>query len=252
MSVIDFNDIWKTYPKKIGDRAHVALSDVSFNLNQGETLGLVGANGAGKSTAIRLLMGFMRPDKGTIRIFDEAPANHHIRHRIGYLPETANFPSNLNIMDMLRFAGRTCLMPADQTATASERWLKLLGLWEARRRPLRNFSKGMQQRANFVLALLNDPDLLILDEPMSGLDPFGRAEIFELILKLNQEGKTIIFCSHILEDVDRLVDKVLVLHKGMNLFCGQVADLMVQQSVDTFVDSFLRIVEKTNESERFN
>ena len=252
MSLIDFNRIWKTYPKKVGDRAHTALSDVSFIVNKGETLGLVGANGAGKSTTLRLLMGFMRPEKGSIRIFNETPANHHIRHRIGYLPETASFPSNLNIMDMLRFAGRTCLMPVEQTTSASEKWLKLLGLWESRRRPLRNYSKGMQQRANFVLALLNDPDLLILDEPMSGLDPFGRAEIFDLIQNLNRQGKTIIFCSHILEDVDRLVDKVLVLHKGKNLFCGRVADLMVKQDAGTFVDAFLKIVGATNESDRFN
>lgn len=252
MPVIDFNRIWKTYPKKVGDRAHTALSDVSFVLKQGETLGLVGANGAGKSTTLRLLMGFMRPDKGTISVFDETPANHHIRHRIGYLPESASFPSNLTIVDLLRFAGRTCLMPAGQIQSESEKWLKILDLWESRKRPLRNYSKGMQQRANFALALLNDPDLLILDEPMSGLDPFGRAEIFDLIQSLNKRGKTIIFCSHILEDVDRLVDKALVLHKGKNLFCGKVADLIVQQHADTFVNAFLKIVETTNDSGRFN
>lgn len=252
MAVIDFSKIWKTYPKKVGDRAHTALSDVSFILSPGETLGLVGANGAGKSTTLRLLMGFMRPDKGTIRVFGETPANHQVRQRVGYLPETASFPSNLNILDMLGFAGRTCLMTAEQIAAASEKWLKRLGLWEARKRPLRNYSKGMQQRANFVLALLNDPDLLILDEPMSGLDPFGRAEIFDLIQQLNQQGKTIVFCSHILEDVDRLVDKVLVLHKGRDLFSGSVADLIARQGADTFVNAFLKIVGSTNGSGQFN
>lgn len=252
MSIIDFDRVWKTYPKKVGDKAHTALSGVSFIVNRGETLGLVGANGAGKSTTLRLLMGFMRPDRGAIHVFNETPANHDIRQRIGYLPETANFPSNLNIVDMLRFAGRTHMMPSEQIAAASEKWLKLLGLWEARRRPLRNYSKGMQQRANFVLALLNDPDLLILDEPMSGLDPFGRAEIFDLIQGLNRRDKTIIFCSHILEDVDRLVDKVLVLHKGENLCCGQVADMIAQQDADDFVNAFLKIVGTQNDARRFD
>lgn len=241
--MIAFNSVWKTYPRKVGAKAHTALSDVTFGLEKGETLGLVGANGAGKSTAIRILMGFLRPDRGTIRIFGESPQNHLIRHRIGYLPETANFPSNLTVLDMLKFSGRTCLMSSRQIAAASEKWLKLLGLWDARKRPLRQYSKGMQQRANFALALLNEPDLLILDEPMSGLDPFGRADITSLIHTLKKEGKTILFCSHILEDVDRLVDRVLILHKGKSLFHGTVADLCTCQSSTDFVDGFLKIVD---------
>lgn len=252
MLVIEFDSVWKTYPKKIGDKAYTALSDASFALNQGQTLGLVGANGAGKSTALRLLMGFMRPDKGSIRVFNETPTHHHIRHRIGYLPETASFPPNLNMLDMLRFTGKTCLMTGAQIVTVSEKWLKVLGLWDARKRPLRNYSKGMQQRANFVLALLNNPDLLILDEPMSGLDPFGRAEIYDLILELKKQGKSIIFCSHILEDVDQLVDNILVLHKGINLFSGKVVDLIAQQNTNSFVNAFLKIVGSKDECGSFN
>jgi ABC-2 type transport system ATP-binding protein len=250
--MIRFDSIWKTYAKQVGVKAHTALSDVSFDLNHGQTLGLVGANGAGKSTTLRLLMGFLRPDKGTITIMGQGPENHLVRQSIGYLPETASFPANLTVLDMLRYCGRTRLMSSLQIAAASETWLKTLGLWDARKRPLRNYSKGMQQRANFALALLGDPELLILDEPMSGLDPFGRADIAALIRKLKQQGKTILFCSHILEDVDRLVDKVLVLHKGRNLFCGQVADLTVQQNADSLVNAFLKIVEKQNERGRFN
>ena len=246
--VIQVNSVWKTYPKQVGEKAHTALSDVSFSLEQGQTLGLVGANGAGKSTTLRLLMGLLRPDRGTIEIMGQSPENHRIRHRIGYLPETASFPANLTILDMLRYYGRIGQMPGEKIAGESERWLNALGLWEARKRPLRNYSKGMQQRANFVLALLNDPDLLILDEPMSGLDPFGRADIFELIQKLKKEGKTILFCSHILEDVDRLVDKVLVLHNGKNLFDGELADLISEYKADSFVTAFKNIVEKKDEN----
>jgi ABC-2 type transport system ATP-binding protein len=252
MAILDFSAVWKTYPKQIGDKAHTALSDVSFSLNQGETLGLVGANGAGKSTTLRLLMGFLKPDKCSIQIYEQRPSNHMLRARIGYLPEVASFPSNLTILDMLRFTGRTCLMTSGQISDASAKWLKTLDLWEARKRPLRHYSKGMQQRANFVLALLHDPDLFILDEPMSGLDPFGRAKIADLIQSLKHDGKTILFCSHILEDVDRLVDNVLVLHEGKNLFHGQVSNLCAQQKVDGFVDAFLTLIDSESKNAKFN
>jgi ABC-2 type transport system ATP-binding protein len=252
-SMIQLRNVWKTYAKQVGEKAHTALSDLTFSLDRGQTLGLVGANGAGKSTTLRLLMGFLRPDKGSMEIMGQPPQDHLVRHRIGYLPETASFPANLTILDMLRYCGRIHLMPGKKIAAESEKWLKNLGLWEARKRPLRNYSKGMQQRANFVLALLNDPDLLILDEPMSGLDPFGRADISRLIQKLKGQGKTILFCSHILEDVDRLVDKVLVLHKGRSLFEGDVAELIARQKADSLVNAFLGIVGVNNdEAGRFN
>jgi ABC-2 type transport system ATP-binding protein len=247
--VIQLDGVWKTFPKQVGEKAHTALSDLSFSLPQGQTLGLVGANGAGKSTTLRMIMGLLRPDKGAISVMGQGPENHLVRHRIGYLPETASFPANLTILDMLRYSGKIFQMPTGHVAAASQKWLHALGLWEARKRPLRNYSKGMQQRANFVLALLNEPDLLILDEPMSGLDPFGRADIFALIQRLKKEGKTILFCSHILEDVDRLVDKVLVLHKGRNLFEGELADLIAMQRADTFVNAFKKIVEADDETE---
>ncbi len=250
--VITFNNISKTYKKNIGDTAHTALCNVSFSLSKGQTLGLVGANGAGKSTAIRMIMGFLNPDEGDIQVYGESPDNHLIRQKIGYLPETANFPSNLNVMDMLRFAGRTCLMSSKQIREYADHWLKLLDLWNVKKRPLRNYSKGMQQRANFALTLLHNPDLLILDEPMSGLDPFGRAAIIDLILRLKQEGKTILFCSHILEDVDRLVDNVLVLHKGKRLFTGKLSTLCAEQKSDSFVDAFLTLVKREDPNVQIN
>lgn len=246
--MIQFDHIWKTYPKQVGSEAHTALQDVSFSLSHGETLGLVGANGAGKTTCMRLLMDFIRPDRGKINLLGgAAPCNHASRRRIGYLPETACFPSNLTVLDMLRFTGATCHMSKSLLTQAIEKWLKLLDLWEVRRRPLRVFSKGMQQRANFAIALVCDPELLILDEPMSGLDPIGRAEIISLIQELKREGRSILFCSHLLEDVDRLVDNVLVLHKGSGLFHGSPSALCEQQQCKLFVDAFLKLV-KTEES----
>jgi len=242
--VIAFQQVSKTYARELGTQAHTALADVSFSLDKGETLGMIGANGAGKSTAIKLLMDFIRPDAGSIAILGQAPAQHAIRSRVGYLPEIANFPANLTVLDMLRFTGSTCNMEQRNVRTASEKWLRRLGLWDARKRPLRNYSKGMQQRANFAIALLNDPELLILDEPMSGLDPIGRADILSLITDLKEQGRSILFCSHILEDVDRLVDRVLVLHKGAKLFEGQPNILAEEQGCPNFVEGYLRLVKE--------
>lgn len=246
--MIVFQNIWKSYTKELFKTPHPALQDISFSLSQGQTLGLIGANGAGKSTCIKLLMDFIRPDNGSISLLNSSPKNHTIRSRIGYLPETANFPSNLTVLDMLHFTGSTSNMPRPDIRTASEKWLRRLDLWDARERPLRNYSKGMQQRANFAIALLNNPELLILDEPMSGLDPIGRADILALIADLKSQGCSILFCSHILEDVDRLVDNVLVLHRGKKIFAGQPTALARQQGTPSFVEGYLRLVEEVTEN----
>lgn len=243
-NVIKFNNVAKTYAKEIGKRGLTALTDLSFSLDRGKTLGLIGANGAGKSTSIRLLMDFIRPDTGTIRLFDQPQGSHHIRKDIGYLPEVANFPKNLTVLDLLRFTAATCGVPPGIQRQRSRELLEMLDLWEARRRPLRNYSKGMQQRANFAIALINDPELLILDEPMSGLDPLGRKKIIDLIGQLKSNGKTILFCSHILEDVDRLVDSILLLHKGKKLFHGSPAELADQEKTPTMAEAFVSRVKK--------
>jgi ABC-2 type transport system ATP-binding protein len=242
--MIEFTNVSKTYTKQIGSVSHAALSNVSFSMKKGETLGLIGANGAGKSTAIKLLMDFIRPDKGSITILDSSPKNHEIRSRIGYLPETANFPANLTVLDLLRFTGATCDVPKNILTQRSHELLNLLDLWEVRRRPLHAYSKGMQQRANFAIALINDPELLILDEPMSGLDPMGRKKIIDLIGQLKDTGKTILFCSHILEDVDRLVDSILLLHKGKRLFLGTPDELAAHENKPSMAEAFVSRVKR--------
>jgi len=242
--MITFQTVSKIYAKEIGAPAHTALAALSFSVAQGETLGLIGANGAGKSTSIKLLMDFIRPDSGTIRLFDGAPGTPHIRQQIGYLPEVANFPANLSVHDLLRFTGTTCAISKELLAERSRELLTLLDLWEVRRRPLRTYSKGMQQRANFAIALINDPELLILDEPMSGLDPMGRKKIIDLIGQLKEAGKTILFCSHILEDVDRLVDNVLLLHKGQKLYHGPPGELAAAEGTATMAEAFVSRIHK--------
>lgn len=242
--MIKFKSVSKVYAKEIGTAAHTALSGLSFSLEQGHTLGLIGANGAGKTTSIKLLMDFIRPSSGTIELFQAAPDAPQLRRRIGYLPEVANFPANLTVLDLLRFTAATCGISKAVRQERGQELLGLLDLWEARKRPLRTYSKGMQQRANFAIALINDPELLILDEPMSGLDPMGRKKIIDLISQLKVKGKSILFCSHILEDVDRLVDSILLLHKGKRLFFGSPAELVAQEGVPTLAEAFVHRVKQ--------
>jgi len=237
--MITFQSVSKAYTKEIGVKAQIALADLSFAVQKGEILGLIGANGAGKSTTLRLIMDFIRPDTGSIQLFDNTPRTPSLRGKIGYLPEMANLPDNLTVLDLLRFTGETCGVPKDIQKARSHELLHLLDLWEVQRRPLRAYSKGMRQRANFALALINDPEVLILDEPMSGLDPMGRKKVTDLIGQLKEAGKTILFCSHILEDVDRLVDNILLLHKGKKLFHGTPGALAAQENKPSMAEAFV-------------
>lgn len=240
---ISFSGVWKTYERELGAVSHPALRGVSFSVLKGETVGLIGANGAGKSTCIRLIMDFIRADRGAVKLSGRSPQESALRRDIGYLPEIASFPASLTILDMLRFVGATHDLSKALLAERSERWLKSLELWDARKRPIRSYSKGMQQRASFVLALVHDPSLLILDEPMSGLDPIGRASISQLIQDLKAQGKTILFCTHILEDVDRLADRLLILHKGEKRFEGTLDELSATFGTGSIVEGFLRSIE---------
>ncbi len=224
--MIRFSDVHKTYPKQINrSPAQHALKGVSFALERGQTLGLIGQNGAGKSTSIRLIMGYMRPDRGELSVLQDGSGSRALRRNIGYLPETSTFPPSLTCMELLHFAGRCCDMPKRLIAERAEKLLQRLGIWQTRDRRLSEYSKGMRQRASFAAALIHDPELLILDEPMSGLDPIGRAEIIDLIMDLRAQGKSILFCSHLLDDVERITEHVAILHQGRVLYDGSIAGL---------------------------
>jgi len=180
---------------------------------------------------------------------DEHPTPATRRH-IGYLPEISSFPPNLTCMELLRFAGRCCDLSKKIIAERSDELLEKLGIHDARHRRLSEYSKGMQQRASFAAALIHDPDLLILDEPMSGLDPIGRAEVIDLIYDLRHQGKSILFCSHLLDDVARITDHVAILHRGNLLYNGAITEVCEQQaaiagktSMD-LQDAFVHVVKR--------
>lgn len=187
-SAIAIDSISKTYIGKKRVRVE-ALKNVSLTVGLGEVFGFLGPNGAGKSTTIKCLVGLMRPTKGTATIMGESIPSIASRRNIGYLPENPSFYDYLSAEEYIRFVGSAFQMPADELTRKSEEVLKLLELWDARKRPIRSYSKGMVQRVGLAQVLVHDPDVFILDEPMSGLDPLGRSLVKEIISDLKRRGK---------------------------------------------------------------
>lgn len=211
---ISLTQISKIYNPGLFKKKVQAVKELSLDVHQGEVLGLIGPNGAGKSTTIRLLLGLIRPDSGRIHFRGKPLAEGTIQREIGYLPENPYLYDHLTLLELLRFCGQTSGLDPAQINKRGQELMAKLNLLEVQKRPLRTFSKGMLQRAGICFALLHDPSIVILDEPMSGLDPIGRKMVFDLVMELKQQGKTIFFCSHILSDVERLCDRIGLMAKG--------------------------------------
>src|SRR3990172_1497626 len=213
MVVISFEKVTKDY--KTGFRKKkTALRDFSLDVREGEVFGFLGPNGAGKSTAIKILLNLIFPTKGRVEVLGKDAADTGVKKLIGYLPENPYFYDYLNPVELLSFAGRTSGIGSRQIKDKAEALLNTIGLWNDRKRPIRSYSKGMVQRVGLALALIHDPTVVILDEPMTGLDPIGRRQFVDLILKLKSEGRTIFFSSHILQDIERVCDRVGILVNG--------------------------------------
>lgn len=212
-SVISFTGVGKSFHHDLTRKAATALHNLNFEVTAGEVFGIIGPNGAGKSTALKILMGFSRADCGQVRICGQGPGDAKSHQMIGYLPENPCLYENLTITDHLCFAARTTDFIGSVSSRIKE-LLALVGLSGEAKLPIRRFSKGMTQRAALAYALFHDPDLLVLDEPMSGLDPLGRQMVVEIMRDYHARGKTILFCSHILTDVERICDRIAIMNKG--------------------------------------
>jgi len=200
-----------------------AVNGLSFETREGEIFALLGPNGAGKTTSIKMILGMLKPDSGSIFFQGNQidPGNdNHYKTRIGYVPENCALYESLTGSEYLNFVGQLHHLDPDIMRTKINRLLQLVGLGEAARKLIRDYSKGMKQRILIVSALLHDPDLLILDEPFSGLDASAVLMFKELLREEVKKEKTVIFCSHILEVVERLVDRILVIHNGRALVTG--------------------------------
>lgn len=213
MNAIEIKGLSKQFVGKKRQKVE-ALKGLTLQIEQGEVFGFLGPNGAGKSTTIKCLMGLIRPTSGTASIMGEPIGSEASRRNVGYLPENPAFYDYLTAEEYLQFVGKTFKMPDALLTRRSAEVLKQLELWDARKRPIRGYSKGMVQRVGLAQVLIHDPDVYILDEPMSGLDPIGRALVKEIIVDLKKRGKSVFFSTHITDDVEKVCDRVGILLHG--------------------------------------
>lgn len=212
-----------------------ALDDLSLTIEKGEVFGLLGPNGSGKSTTIKLLLGLIFPTAGSASILGYPAGSTAINERIGFLPEESYLYRFLNGEETLKFYGRLFKIPGRELKRRVPELLDIVGLdAKARKRKLREYSKGMARRIGLAQALINNPDLILLDEPTTGLDPIGTREMKDLILSLKQRGKTVLLCSHLLYDVQDVCDRITILFKGKMQTLGEVRDLLQVKDITQF------------------
>ena len=226
MAVVRTDRLTKDFPVGFWRSApHRALDALTFEIPTGGVFGLLGHNGAGKTTTLKLLVDLLRPTSGAAEVLGRPAGDVEARRRLGFLPEHPTFYDYLTGEELVGYAAGLFGFQGDDRRQRVARVLDRAGIGADRRRPLRQYSKGMIQRIGLAQALVNDPELVILDEPMSGLDPLGRREVRELILELRDQGRTILFSSHILSDAELLCSRVGILSKGRLVKSGTLADL---------------------------
>ncbi len=233
--VIDVRDLRAAYGK--GGKRVEAVRGISFSVRAGECVGFIGANGAGKSTTLKILMGFRFPDAGSATVFGEAAGSTASRRRIGYLPEVALYYPFMKARELLELYGGLSGLDRGELRDRIPAILDKVGLRGKGESLLRTFSKGMQQRLGIAQSLIAEPDLLIFDELSSGLDPLGRHDLRDILLGLKAAGRTVFFSSHELGEVESLCDRVIMIHKGRILRDAPLADLL-RESGDQSLEAF--------------
>ena len=224
---LDVRGLVKTYRTGLfRKRSRAALKGLDLKMERGEILGYLGPNGSGKTTTLKILMGLVFPDAGTATILGFRVGDSRWKRRVGYLPEQPYFYDYLTAREYLDYAGRLFGMAALARRERAAHLLELVGLRRSEGIPLRRFSKGMIQRVGIAQALINDPELVILDEPMSGLDPIGRRLVRDIILELKAQGKAVLFSTHILSDAEALCDRVAFLRGGELMRVGDLAGIL--------------------------
>jgi ABC-2 type transport system ATP-binding protein len=208
---------------------HVAVDALSLDVPGGVLFGLLGPNGAGKTTTIRVIMNIFAPDEGTVRLFGAPGTGHDHSARIGFLPEERGLYPKMHVLDVLVFLAETKGVGRRAARARAAEWLERLGLGDWRLRKVSDLSKGMQQKVQFIATVLHDPDLVILDEPFSGLDPVNADVVRETMLELKRRGKTVVFSTHIMEHAEKLCDQLCIIAKGRKLVDGSLAEVKQQR-----------------------
>ncbi|KLU06299.1 ABC transporter ATP-binding protein [Rhodopirellula islandica] len=229
--VIETRNLSKIYRDFWGRKKVHALKSLDIEVRPGEIFGLLGPNGSGKSTTIKLILGLLFPTSGRVLVFDQDASETRKNERIGYLPEESYLYKFLTAEETLDFYGRLFDLSASERRDRVSQLIEMVGLQGAKHRQLKEYSKGMTRRVGLAQALINDPDLILLDEPTTGLDPIGTREMKDLILGLRDQGKTVLLCSHQLADVQDVCDRVAILHQGELKELGRVSDLLKVQDV---------------------
>ncbi|HET7288934.1 MAG TPA: ABC transporter ATP-binding protein [Thermodesulfobacteriota bacterium] len=231
-SILNITNLVKDYKTGFTGKKTRVLRDVSFDVRKGEVFGFVGPNGAGKTTTFKLILGFVSPTEGKIELLGEEHSNSGAKSRIGYLPENPYFYDYLTGEELLRYMGELHGLGRKVLNERTDELLRKVSMEHAKKLQMRKYSKGMLQRIGVAQALVNDPEFLILDEPMSGLDPIGRREIKDLILEEKRKGKTILLSSHMLSDVEALCDRVGIIMGGTVIKIGNIGDLLKEIHTD--------------------
>lgn len=227
MKAIEVKNLKKYYKSEFWGKKISAIEDLSFDVEAGKVTGFLGANGAGKSTSIKCILGLLLRDAGKISFFGGEELGNQVKERIGFLPERPFFYEYLKGQEFLRFYARLSGMNLDKNLEKRiEELLELVGLSHAKDKKLREYSKGMLQRIGIAQAIIHDPELIIFDEPMSGLDPDGRYEVGKILNQIADDGKTVFFSSHLLHDVERLSENVVILKKGELMYQGKMDPLL--------------------------
>ncbi len=224
-AAVEIESVHKSFPGHWGKGGVYAVKGVSLQIPQGGVYGLIGPNGSGKSTIMKMLVGLLRPDAGSCRVFGHPAAASVNRREIGFLPENPYFYKFLTGAETVRFYGRLCGLRGTALRGRTDELLELAGLQEAAHRRLGGYSKGMLQRVGLAQALVQNPRLLVLDEPTAGVDPLGSRTIRDIILQLRAQGTTIFLCSHLLEQVQEVCDRVGILYQGNLIAEGSVDEL---------------------------
>ncbi len=238
--VISVKGLTKVFKDFWGRPKAKAVNNVDFEVRRGEVFGLLGPNGSGKSTTIKMLLGLLYPTKGHIEVFGHSPRHVATKSRIGYLPEESYLYKYLDSKETLDFFGNLFNLNTPERRKRADQLIEMVGLNNARSRQVGEFSKGMQRRIGLAQALINDPDLVILDEPTAGLDPIGCREIKDLIVALAKRGKTIILSSHLLSDVEDVCDRVVIYYGGRIQAKGTLQELLVEPDVTRITSPVLK------------
>ncbi len=225
MEAVSISDVHKSFPGHWGRGGVYAVKGVSLSIPEGGVYGLIGPNGSGKSTVMKLLVGLLSPDAGECRVFGLPATASPNRREIGFLPENPYFYKFLTGEETVRFYGRLCGLRGEVLRKRTDELLEIVGLTEARNRRLRGYSKGMLQRIGLAQALVQNPRLLVLDEPTAGVDPIGSRTIRDIILNIKKQGVTVFLCSHLLEQVQEICDRVGVLYQGCLIAEGTMDEL---------------------------